>query len=386
MAKAKPILEVDLGDNGGKLSFRTIEEIEAWVQEETSIWGWLATTTQQDGTIATIMNRQVSPFQPIQQYVAQARAHSETAQFSAHIEAVKQQIVTHYGGTPIVSLLASTPRAKFVFELKETDPILAAYVLGYFISVPVVQTVHKSLEGALEGLMYDKGYRKSLAAEKKALTDLRSKWQQELTDYKTKLDGLETDYTTKKGEIEKLHVKQGEDFDQALLDGKTELVNVTEAYEQKMALQAPVQYWKGKKTTHHKLARNFSIAAGVWLGVSGGVLIATIYAVLNDLEAGKNPALWQSLSLAASAFVVVWIARILVKITLSHLHLKEDASERVTMAETYLSLLRYEGGPEKRDLELILTTLFRPNSDGLVKDDGMPPSLIDLVTKIRGQN
>ncbi len=382
--KTKPILEIDLGDNGGKLSFRTLGEIEAWVQEETSIWGWLATAAQQDGNIATIVSRQVSPFQAIQQTIAQARAHIETEQFPAHLEAVKQQIVTHYGGAPVVSLLASTPRALFAFELKETDPILAAYVLGYFISVPVVQNVHRSLEGALEALMFEKGYRKSLTAEKRALNKLREEWQTELTDYKTKLDDLKTDYDTKKKEIEDLHAKQGTDFDQALLDGEEELQKVTEAYEQKMALQAPVKYWKDKKTTHHKLARNFSIASGVWLAVSGGVLIATIYAVLNDLEAGKNPALWQSLSLAASAFVVVWIARILVKITLSHLHLKEDASERVTMAETYLSLLRHEGGPEKGDLELILTTLFRPNSDGLVKDDGMPPTVMEWMTRNRG--
>jgi len=129
MAKAKPILEADLGDNGGKLSFRTLEEIETWVQEETSIWGWLAATAQQDGNVATILNRQVSPFQPIQQAVAQARAHIETEQFPAHLEAAKQQILAHYGSAPAVSLLASTPRAMFVFELKETDPILAAYVL-----------------------------------------------------------------------------------------------------------------------------------------------------------------------------------------------------------------------------------------------------------------
>jgi len=384
MAKSKPILEVDLGDNGGKLSFRTLEEIETWVQEETSIWGWLAATAQQDGNVATILNRQISPFQPIQQAVAQARVHIETEQFPSHLEAVKQQMLAHYGSAPAVSLLASTPRAMFVFELKETDPILAAYVLGYFISVPVVQNVHRSLEGALEALMFEKGYRKSLAAEKRALNKLREKWQTELTDYKTKLDELNTDYETKKREIGKLHVKQGEDFDQALLDGKEELEKVTATYEQKMALQAPVQYWKEKKTTHHDLARNFAWASGGWLSVSGGILIATIYGVLHNLEAGKNPALWQSLSLAASAFVVVWIARILVKITLSHLHLKEDASERVTMAETYLSLLRHEGGPEKGDLELILTTLFRPNSDGLVKDDGMPPTVMEWMTRNRG--
>ncbi len=384
MAKAKPILEVDLGDNGGKLSFRTLEEIEAWVQKEESVWNWLASVTQQDGNTAQIYQRQISPYQPIRQVIAQAKPHIETEHFEAQLNAIKQKIMAYYGNTTITSLSASAPKSKFIFELKESDPVLAAYVLGYFISVPIVPNVHKSFKGALEALMFEKGYRKNLAAEKKSLTKLRSEWQAELDSYRTKLDELTQDYETKKAEIEDLHAKQGEDFDQALLDGKEELEKVTETYEQKLALQAPVKYWRDKKVTHHKLARNFAWASGVWLGVSGGVLIATIHAVLSDLEPGKNPALWQSLSLAAAAFVVVWIARILIKITLSHLHLKEDASERVTMAETYLSLLRHEGGPEKGDLELILTTLFRPNSDGLVKDDGMPPTMLEWLTRNRG--
>jgi len=37
-------------------------------------------------------------------------------------------------------------------------------------------------------------------------------------------------------------------------------------------------------------------------------------------------------------------------------------------------------------MELILTTLFRPNSDGLVKDDEMPPTVMEWVTRNRGWN
>ena len=78
MAKTKPILEVDLGDNGGKLSFRTLEEIEAWIREEEAAWGWLASVAQQDRNITTVRNRQISPFQPIRQAIDRARAHIET--------------------------------------------------------------------------------------------------------------------------------------------------------------------------------------------------------------------------------------------------------------------------------------------------------------------
>ena len=45
-------------------------------------------------------------------------------------------------------------------------------------------------------------------------------------------------------------------------------------------------------------------------------------------------------------------------------------------------MLRRDQGVKPEDRQLILQTLFRPAATGMVKDDGVPLSVIEAVTKI----
>ena len=79
----------------------------------------------------------------------------------------------------------------------------------------------------------------------------------------------------------------------------------------------------------------------------------------------------------------VWATRLAVRNYLSHLHLKADADERIVMVKTYLSLA--EGGrvESAEDRQIILQSLFRPASNGLVKDEGVPLSFAEVLTRTR---
>lgn len=72
-----------------------------------------------------------------------------------------------------------------------------------------------------------------------------------------------------------------------------------------------------------------------------------------------------------SGTAAVWITRILTRLYLSEHHLAIDAEFRSTMAETFLALIE-EGAIENKQMEQVLAALFRPASDGLVKDDAAP--------------
>jgi hypothetical protein len=78
-----------------------------------------------------------------------------------------------------------------------------------------------------------------------------------------------------------------------------------------------------------------------------------------------------------------WFLRILSKIFLSQLHAWSDAQERVVMVKTYLSLLQDEKALEAKDRRLILEALFRPAPSGIIKDDGVPPALFDLISRLK---
>lgn len=56
-------------------------------------------------------------------------------------------------------------------------------------------------------------------------------------------------------------------------------------------------------------------------------------------------------------------------------------AERVVMARTYLSLLEGDRLASKEDRQLILQALFRPALDSIVKDEGVPFSLAEVLTR-----
>ena len=51
------------------------------------------------------------------------------------------------------------------------------------------------------------------------------------------------------------------------------------------------------------------------------------------------------------------------------------------MVKTYLSLLEGEHLSSDEGRQLILQALFRPASDGIVKDEGLPPSAFEFLTR-----
>jgi hypothetical protein len=70
-----------------------------------------------------------------------------------------------------------------------------------------------------------------------------------------------------------------------------------------------------------------------------------------------------------------------VRIVLSNLHLEIDSGERVVMAKTYLAMVK-EKNISDEDRKLVLASLFRPTSTGMVKDDAAPATWMDFLSRI----
>jgi hypothetical protein len=109
-------------------------------------------------------------------------------------------------------------------------------------------------------------------------------------------------------------------------------------------------------------------------------LATTIYEFLWR-SGGSTPATWQVAVLALLGLFGVWATRLVVRVWLSHVHLATDAAERVVMVKTYLAL-GADGMPSAdADRQHLLQALFRPASDGIVKDEGIPPSFLEVLTR-----
>lgn len=173
---------------------------------------------------------------------------------------------------------------------------------------------------------------------------------------------------------------------------RNEMVNqldtLEQTYREKLALMAPVQYWNLKATNHkaaEKWARRFVVAFFV-LALPSLVTMfgGASWYLLQNVDRATPPGLYiiASAGLATTAGVMFWIGRLLTKLYLSQHHLRQDAEERAVMTTTYLAFTA-ERAADDADRAIILNALFRPTSDGIVKEDGgLDMNLASLLSRV----
>lgn len=169
---------------------------------------------------------------------------------------------------------------------------------------------------------------------------------------------------------------------------KEELVEFRDKVEQQIALQAPVKYWIHKRSNHCVATW---IIGGVFLLYSIFLIhIVTATLARLNLKLDDYIKLPQEIGFEGLAGIVIVLAislifsRILYRLFASQLHLWNDASERVTMIQTYLALA-IRGHAKEEHMEALIQRLFKPASDGVVRDDlGSINGLDATLSKFRG--
>ncbi len=83
--------------------------------------------------------------------------------------------------------------------------------------------------------------------------------------------------------------------------------------------------------------------------------------------------------------VILWFTRLQMKLYLAERHLGLDARERRAFAQTYVGMLKLGDTSEEAQQQraLVYTALFRPSSDGTVKEEGgLDPAITAAISKI----
>jgi len=197
-------------------------------------------------------------------------------------------------------------------------------------------------------------------------------------------------------EFSDLQKKRSDDWSVALSKADQELANVKDAYDKHMALAAPVTYWESKQQKHFKWMWTSGAITALGMLIAGWLLhcelsrvaTAASKATIDVQQTGVVAVLsalttWRLGSFILLTTLAFWVLRLLVRIFLSNMHLENDAAERVTMAKTYLALIR-DGklSGDSENLKTILAALFRPTGDGIVKDEGAPANMLEFLTKL----
>lgn len=374
-------IHVDFGDAGKKI-FSSIEELQKWISKEKEFWAWLQNIPQSHRYTASHVRGKINEFfNPIENTLREA-LNSPQAQRETRIQQIPAMVESRIKQQAYIFI--ESPEGRFIDELRQGNPTVAVYTASFMLGVQFDSLSRENIEGAFLAIAYKNGYKDKTKSERASLQTLRAEWNDLLANSKTTFDTTAIEYKNFGEKYIQQLAAQKKDFDEFKLSSQEalkaiveksekELKAIEKTYDEKLAVQASVVYWKKKADSHSRTAKVLS-----WVSVVVGVLVAGFIGVETFLAIGPLQKLgdlpiWKGAMLILTAVIGVWAIRILVRLLLSNLHLKAEAVERRTMLLTYLALLRREQGPSEKQRELILQILFRPSSTGIIKDDALPP-------------
>lgn len=169
---------------------------------------------------------------------------------------------------------------------------------------------------------------------------------------------------------------------------------ISSSYAEHLKIESSVRLWNERAIYYSKSAKSrqsFVLLIGiVGLILSVAIAWATLDlarwlfndAIINADNSAKvthnglRPTFHFELIFVASTILLyltmyLWCMRVLVRMYMTEFHLGIDALARASMAETYLALIK-ENAASDADRAIVLSALFRPVVDGIVKDDGLP--------------
>lgn len=396
------IFSLELGANGGTFSPLTIEELRGWINKEIGFWNWI-------GSIQSGPHRE-AVWQAYQQLANAINQVNEAAQyqgsnpnaFSERIENAKRHLFAAFLTHKLPH--SSSRLAKRVETLREAHPMRAlAYLYtqlanpnNYQFGASDIDSWSGFIEGLSERTKITEIPKSTLRSATESVDELRAKVEALLSDKHQELNELHQAYEgltqalatkdTDRSESWRQFMDQAEDkHAKVVADHEERMSEIEAVFREKMALRGPVDYWSRRQSHHERYSRVFGIISFLMITIGGGILAVWAANVLGNVPDNATPKAWQVTSLVVVAVFLTWAIRLIIRLFLSHSHLRTDAAERVVMTQTYLALLEEAKLSEEKDRSLILGALFRPASDGMVKDETIPHPMLDALTRLSGK-
>ena len=396
--KSPALFILELGSNGGTLAPTSLQELSAWIDREVQFWSWSRHINP--GNHKSALDQAQQPLWQAESEARQLPGLQQQGQDSAVLERLllvqaylKDAYLNH--GLPH----STSALGKRLDGLKSDAAIAIAFVYpflktgsNYHFDARDMSSWRGFLSGLVERFNLLDQQESRVQAERDALADLRSRAEQQLTEKALVADALDRRYEVLAAGISKADEKQRLNFEQlleqvnekhsqALAAHESAMADLKRVFKDGMALRGPVEYWSTKAKTHLTKSTNlmrwsFGSMAGLTF-----VLGSIAWWIAHDLKTDSAPDAWKVSVLVLVGVLGIWVVRLVIRMWLSHAHLATDADERVTMVQTYLALLEDGKMTKDEDRELVLTPLLRPAADGLVKDEGLPHPILEMLTR-----
>jgi hypothetical protein len=390
--ETKPLFELDLGDNGGQFAPTGIDEVDRWIQDEIEWWQNfrrdLSLSHEKFQKVRKWPSQALQPVREILQTWYQDSQNEESKNLVATV------LTELYGANQLIHSQSTT--AQFLEDLKENcDPHVVASAFAYLAGHHKFNPESAwEVQGIAEAILHENDIHPgSTASIRSRLQYLRRQFEKLYEVKSEKLDELVTDlgetlnYQQRLRRVSNWLVRRATRKANTVAEeqrkaAEAEWQDLLGTYNAALSLRAPVTYWQNRLVWCRRIAAGMYIAFAalfITLVVVGNFIAPTfkLYALTDG-----------TLSLQEVAIVVLGIAislallRIPLRLGSSYLHLANDASERVTMVNTYLAL-REGGHAMEEQMQTVIERLFLPSQDGIVKDDLIGVTMLDAVTKFR---
>lgn len=194
--------------------------------------------------------------------------------------------------------------------------------------------------------------------------DTSKKFEDQVTNFEERYEAIETSTTDQLDEAQKK-------FD-----------DIQQAYEQKLAFEEPIKYWK-------KQSRNRAIYAGIWAMLALVELVVTIFLskwFLEQLYSAKtltNTSIPQYFVPIAFISVLIYLLRVFINIAISSWHMSSEYSQKAALTFYYISMMK-EGHISQEEKNLVLPALFSKIDTGLNKyqDNGDANVIQNLISSL----
>lgn len=407
------------------------EAASKWIEDEASKWGWLSDVTRhapetERRACQSIQTVFETSHNRIRNVIRSVNQSYDSENFQAVLNDLNEALLGAYGNTGTI-LYSKEPSALWSLDYGAKFPLEAIFSVGVLINQnPAVGTA-KAVRGVTAAISFLNGEHLDYgAAQKKAFSSLLEEWQASAGQAITR---VERDAQAVADRINTLDGKSSA-FDQRaekLIEEKTASIAALEnTLRKKIALDDSIEYWKSRSIATHGAATRFGIVAGLFIILALSAVIIeckilfsrtkehTSTVQINAVDSASKQSIapvvtpvtqnstvseptksavpsdesetvanqyWRYLIIAVTLTFAIWISRVLVKITMSKLHASADAEERVTMLQTFLSLMADGSINKQEDIKLILQTVFRPGTTGLIDEESGPQTPIEMILK-----
>lgn len=393
------IFILDLGDNGGVVAPTTVAELAGWIDSEVQAWSWLNTFST--GNHKAAIDSNLGALRSAQDVARQAVQHVASYPNSPAPQIPQLQSTIQETFVARRFPHSKSPLGRRVDEMRARDPLEATgYLYTKMVNAGSYQFDARDISswrGFLTGLLEQAGLEsipgQVFEGALQSFSGVQATAERLLAEKTEAYSALHKDYVRLAAEVAATKTSQDEAFqqfievnqeghDEALSAHKATMANLEQVFREKMKLRAPVEYWEERQSRHDARSKFLG-----WLTFGAMLTLALMIGgiawwVLSGLSTDGKPEVWRVSVLVLVGVLGVWGVRLIVRMFLSHIHLATDAAERVVMVKTYLALLEGENVPSDEDRKLILQPLFRPASDGIVKDEGLPHPALDILTKL----